>query len=177
MKKIFTLLLIASISTSAILAGCGTKEYEDPVNTLTATASTDKYRNYYQIFVNSFADSNDVAAVAKTACDENDVLYIPTDNTAASNTGIIDNTATAAKTPIIAGEEGICKGCGVATLSISYYELGQKTGEMAYDILVNGADITSLKVESAPNVTKKYVKSRCDAYGITIPDDYEAIEE
>lgn len=69
------------------------------------------------------------------------------------------------------------KGCGVATLSISYYELGQKTGEMAYDILVNGADITSLKVESAPNVTKKYVKSRCDAYGITIPDDYEAIEE
>ena len=75
MKKIFTLLLIASISTSAILAGCGTKEYDDPVNTLTATASTDKYRNYYQIFVNSFADSNDVAAVAKTACDENDVLY------------------------------------------------------------------------------------------------------
>ena len=113
----------------------------------------------------------------KTYCDESDVLYIPTDNTAASNTGIIDNTATAAKTPIIAGEEGICKGCGVATLSISYYELGQKTGEMAYDILVNGADITSLKVESAPNVTKKYVKNRCDAYGITIPDDYEAIEE
>ena len=131
----------------------------------------------YTVKTYSFADSNDVAAVAKTACDENDVLYIPTDNTAASNTGIIDNTATAAKTPIIAGEEGICKGCGVATLSISYYELGQKTGEMAYDILVNGADITSLKVESAPNVTKKYVKSRCDAYGITIPDDYEAIEE
>ena len=131
----------------------------------------------YTVKTYSFADSNDVAAVAKTACDESDVLYIPTDNTAASNTGIIDNTATAAKTPIIAGEEGICKGCGVATLSISYYELGQKTGEMAYDILVNGADITSLKVESAPNVTKKYVKSRCDAYGITIPDDYEAIEE
>ena len=131
----------------------------------------------YTVKTYSFADSNDVAAVAKTACDENDVLYIPTDNTAASNTGIIDNTATAAKTPIIAGEEGICKGCGVATLSISYYELGQKTGEMAYDILVNGADITSLKVESAPNVTKKYVKSRCDAYGIKIPDDYEAIEE
>lgn len=131
----------------------------------------------YTVKTYSFADSNDVAAVTKTACDENDVLYIPTDNTAASNTGIIDNTASASKTPIIAGEEGICKGCGIATLSISYYELGQKTGEMAYDILVNGADITKMEVQSAPNVTKKYVKSRCDAYGITIPDGYEAIEE
>lgn len=131
----------------------------------------------YTVKTYSFADSNDVAAVTKTACDENDVLYIPTDNTAASNTGIIDNTASASKTPIIAGEEGICKGCGIATLSISYYELGQKTGEMAYDILVNGADITKMEVQSAPNVTKKYVKSRCDAYGITIPEGYEAIEE
>ena len=131
----------------------------------------------YTVKTYSFADSNDVAAVTKTACDENDVLYIPTDNTAASNTGIIDNTASASKTPIIAGEEGICKGCGVATLSISYYEIGQKTGEMAYDILVNGADITKMEVQSAPNVTKKYVKSRCDAYGITIPDGYEAVEE
>ena len=103
----------------------------------------------YTVKSYSFADSNDVAAVAKTACDESDVLYIPTDNTAASNTGIIDNVATAAKTPIVAGEEGICKGCGVATLSISYDELGRKTGEMAYNILVKGEDITKMKVEAA----------------------------
>lgn len=131
----------------------------------------------YKIKEYTFADSNDVASVTKSACDASDVIYIPTDNTAASCTEAINNVAGPAKTPIFAGEEGIAKGCGVATLSISYYELGQKTGEMAYDILVNGADITSLKVESAPNVTKKYVKSRCDAYGIKIPDDYEAIEE
>lgn len=125
----------------------------------------------------SFADSNDAAAVAKSACDESDVIYIPTDNTAASNAGIIDNIASAENTPIIAGEEGICKGCGVATLSISYYELGQKTGEMAYNILVNGDDISNMQVEAAPSVTKKYVKSRCEKFGLTIPDGYEAIEE
>ena len=130
----------------------------------------------YTVKSYSFADSNDVAAVTKTACDENDVLYIPTDNTAASNTGIIDNTATAAKTPIIAGEEGICKGCGVATLSISYDELGRKTGEMAYNILVNGEDITKMKVEAAPNVTKEYIKDRCDTYGIKVPDGYTEIK-
>ena len=83
---------------------------------------------------------------------------------------------TAAKTPIVTGEEGICKGCGVATLSISYDELGRKTGEMAYNILVKGEDITKMKVEAAPNVTKEYVKDRCDSYGIKVPDDYTEIK-
>ena len=81
-----------------------------------------------------------------SAVSENDVLYIPTDNTAASNTEVINNIALPAGIPIIAGEEGICEGCGVATLSISYYDLGYKTGEMAYDILVNGADVSTMEV-------------------------------
>lgn len=130
----------------------------------------------YTVKTYTFADSNDVAAVTQTACDESDVLYIPTDNTAASNTGIIDNIALPSKTPIIAGEEGICSGCGVATLSISYYELGQKTGEMAYDILVNGKDVSTMEIAFAPNVSKKYDKARCESLGVEIPDDYEAIE-
>ena len=74
------------------------------------------------------------------------------------------------------GEEGICSGCGVATLSISYYDLGYKTGEMAYEILVNGADVSQTAVEFAPNVTKKYNAANCEALGITVPDDYVAIE-
>ena len=127
--------------------------------------------------VYTFSHSNDVASVTQTACEANDVLYIPTDNTAASNTEAINNVAQPAGVPIIAGEEGICAGCGVATLSISYYDLGTVTGEMAYDILVNGADISTMKIEYAPNVTKKYNKSICDTLGITIPDGYEAIEE
>ncbi len=130
----------------------------------------------YTVKTYTFADTNDVAAVTKTACDENDVLYIPTDNTAASNTGVIDNIAVPAKKPIICGEEGICKGCGVATLSISYYELGQKTGEMAYDILVNGADVSKMEIAFAPNVTKKYDKARCESLGVKIPDGYEEIK-
>ena len=71
-----------------------------------------------------FADSNDAAAVTQTAADASDVIYVPTDNTVAANTGIVDNICQPAGVPVIAGEEGICKGCGVATLSISYYDLG-----------------------------------------------------
>lgn len=125
----------------------------------------------------SFADSNDIASVATQASSESDVIYIPTDNTAASNTEVVNNVCVPAGVPVIAGEEGICKGCGVATLSISYYDIGYKAGEMAYEILVDGADVTTMPVEFAPQVTKKYVASRCEELNVTVPEGYEAIDE
>lgn len=124
----------------------------------------------------TFADSNDVSSVTTTACDGSDVIYIPTDNTAASCTEAINNVASPAKVPIVAGEEGICKGCGVATLSISYYDLGRTTGEMAYEILVNGADVSTMEVQTAPTTTYKYVAERCESLNIQVPDSYEAID-
>lgn len=122
-----------------------------------------------------FADSNDLAAVCTTAASENDALYVPTDNTAASNTGIIDNICRPAKIPVFAGEEGIARGCGVATLSISYYDLGRTTGEMAAQILTGEADIASMPI-GYTSVTKKYNETICTDLGITVPDGYEAID-
>ena len=125
----------------------------------------------------TFADSNDIASVTTTAAGENDVLYVPTDNTAASNAEIINNICLPAKVPVIAGEEGICSGCGVATLSISYYDLGVATGKMAVKILTGEANVSEMPIEYAPQFTKKYNKTICDALEITVPDDYVAIEE
>ena len=123
----------------------------------------------------AFTDTNDVTSVTQTAAAASDVIYIPTDNTAASNTEAIANVVIPEQVPVVAGEEGICKGCGVATLSISYYDLGYKTGEMAAEILADGADVSTMPVELAPNVTKKYNAANCEALGITPPDDYVAI--
>ena len=123
----------------------------------------------------AFTDTNDVTSVSQTAADASDVIYIPTDNTAASNTEAIANVVLPAKVPVVAGEEGICSGCGVATLSISYYDLGYATGEMAVKILTEGADVSAMPVQYAPNVTKKYNAANCEALGLTIPDDYTAI--
>ena len=123
----------------------------------------------------SFSDSNDLSAVATNACAQSDVLYIPTDNTAATNAELIGNIAQSSATPIIAGEEGICSGCGVATLTISYYDIGYATGKMAYEILVNGADPAEMEIEYAPQFTKKYNPDMCDALGLTAPEGYEAI--
>lgn len=123
----------------------------------------------------TFTDSNDVSSVTQKACDDSDVLYIPTDNTAASNTEAIANVVLAAGTPVIAGEAGICKGCGVATLSIDYYELGKITGQMAAKILTGEADISTMPVEFAPTATKQANMANCENLGITVPADYTAL--
>ena len=123
----------------------------------------------------SFSDSNDLASVCQKAADENDAVYVPTDNTVAANTGIVDGICRPAKKPVFAGEEGICSGCGVATLSISYYDLGYTTGEMAAKILTGEADISEMPIEYT-DVTKKYNKTICEDLGLTAPEGYEAIE-
>ena len=123
----------------------------------------------------AFSDSNDISSVTTTASSECDVIYFPTDNTASSNAEIINNICQPAGVPIIAGEEGICAGCGVATLSISYYDLGVATGKMAARVL-SGEDISAMPIEYAPNFTKKYNADICETLGVTIPEDYVAIE-
>ncbi len=123
----------------------------------------------------TFTGTDDIAAVTTTAAENCDVIYIPTDNTAASNTELINNICEPAKVPVICGEKGVCEGCGIATLTIDYYELGQITGEMAVDILENGTDISQMPVRQAEHVKKCYVPERCEKLGLEIPDDYEEI--
>ena len=124
------------------------------------------------------ADSNEVQSVVTKAVGECDVLYVPTDNTMANNTEIIKNVAVPAGVPVIAGEEGICSGCGVATLSISYYDLGVKAAEMAYEILVNGADPAEMPIEYvSEGITEKYNAEIAEALQIAIPEGMVAIGE
>ena len=123
----------------------------------------------------SFSDSNDLAAVAESAAAASDVIYVPTDNTVASNAALIDNICRPAGIPVITGEEGICAICGVATLSISYYDLGVATGEMAAKILTGQADISTMPVGYAATVTPKYNADICASLNITPLEGYEAI--
>lgn len=125
----------------------------------------------------AFSDSNDLATIATKAAGESDVIYVPTDNTVAANTEIINNICQPAGVPIIAGEEGICAGCGVATLSISYYDLGVATGKMAVKILTGESNVSEMPIEYAPQFTKKYNPAICEALGVTVPEEYVAIEE
>lgn len=122
------------------------------------------------------ADSNEIQAQTTAAVGECDLIYIPTDNTFAAAAETIKNVALPKKIPVVAAEEGICKGCGTVTLTISYYDMGYKAGEMAADILANGKKAGDLEIGYSP-VTKKYNKAICDELNIKVPDDYTAIAD
>lgn len=122
-----------------------------------------------------FSDSNDISAVVTKACAENDVLYIPTDNTAASCAETIGNIVREKKIPVFTGEENPAKVCGVASLTISYYDLGVATGKMAAKILKGEADVSTMKIEYA-SPTKKYNKTMCELLGLTVPAGYVEME-
>ncbi len=122
-----------------------------------------------------FADSNDLAAITNSASREVDVIYLPTDNTVASNAGIVDNICRPARMPVITGEKDPCAICGVASLTIDYYDLGFTTGLMAHQILTGQADISKMPIAYAPKFTKVYNPEICDALGLTLPDDYQPI--
>lgn len=127
-----------------------------------------------------FTDSNDLQNIANNAASNCDAIYVPTDNTAASNTEIINNVCAPKKIPVFAGEQDTCKGCGYATLAISYYNIGQKTGEMAAEILLGKTDITTLEIQYDAAPVKKYSKVACENLGIDIAaleaDGYVMIE-
>lgn len=146
-------------------------------NSAYQVSEIEKYLDEMNIAYEEYAaaDSNEIQAVTTSAVAECDALYIPTDNTMAGNTEIVNNIAQPAGVPVIAGEEGICSGCGIATLTISYYDIGYAAGEMAYDILVNGTDPGTMEIQTAKNVTKKYNPTICEALNITVPEGYEPI--
>ena len=125
--------------------------------------------------VNTFTDSNDIQAVVTAAIEGADAVYIPTDNTAASNMTIVSNICTPACIPVICGEEGMCGSGGLATVSISYYDIGYVCGEMAYEILVNGADVSTMPIGYAANPVKKYNADVAEAIAFELPEEYEPI--
>ncbi|MBQ6334756.1 MAG: sugar ABC transporter substrate-binding protein [Erysipelotrichaceae bacterium] len=128
------------------------------------------------VIASSFTDSNDIAMVTEDLCSQVDVIYIPTDNQAASCSETIANVVLDKKVPVIAGEEGICSLCGVATLTINYYDLGCLTGEMAVKILKGEAKIEEMPIEYFPDPVKKFNPEVCDLLGVSVPEDFEPIE-
>ena len=188
LKKVIAVVL-AVLMVACAFAGCSSSATNQVGLLYCSAEANSKYqvekvseelvKRGYKTKEYSFADSNDLASVLKTAVAESNALYIPTDNTCANNTELINNICEPACIPIIAGEEGICEGCGVATLSISYYDLGVATAKMAYDVLVNGSDISTMEISYVDSSTlvKKAVSERAQKLGITIPEGFVEIGE
>lgn len=110
-----------------------------------------------------FSESNELQGVVTKASNECDAIYIPTDNTVASNDETVRNVCGPAKTPVFTGyDSDIC----FATLAISYYNIGEETGKMAADILLGKEDITKMAIRYDQKPVKKYNKAVCDELSI-----------
>lgn len=119
------------------------------------------------------SDITTISTVVTSACDQADVIYIPTDNLFAENMESVKNIAQPAKIPVICGEGGMVQSGGTATVSIDYYTLGYRAGEMAYEIMVNGADpaTTPIGFMSADDMELVINEENMAALGLTIPED------
>ena len=129
----------------------------------------------YACEIFAFTDVNDLASVTQAACDASDVIYIPTDNTVATNVESVANVVLPAGVPVVGGDPGICSGCGVATIATDYYELGRLTAEMAAQVLAGEADISSMPVQYGA-MEKIYDPENCELLGISIPEGYNPVE-
>jgi len=119
------------------------------------------------------SDITTISTVVTSACDQADVIYIPTDNLFAENMESVKNIAEPAKIPVICGEGGMVESGGTASVAIDYYTLGYRAGEMAYEILVNGADpaTTPIGFMTAEDMELVINEENVAAIGLTIPDD------
>ena len=129
----------------------------------------------YACEIFAFTDVNDLASVTQAACDASDVIYIPTDNTVATNVESVANVVLPAGVPVVGGDPGICSGCGVATIATDYYELGRLTAEMAAQVLTGEADISSMPIQYGA-MEKIYDPENCELLGISIPEGYNPVE-
>ena len=129
----------------------------------------------YACEIFAFTDVNDLASVTQAACDACDVIYIPTDNTVATNVESVANVVLPAGVPVVGGDPGICSGCGVATIATDYYELGRLTAEMAAQVLNGEADISSMPIQYGA-MEKIYDPENCELLGISIPEGYNPVE-
>ena len=163
--------LVPNAKTVGILSCSGEANSAYQVRTITPMLEAEGFA----VKSFTFADSNDVSVVTETACGECDVIYIPTDNTAASCSEAIGNVVLSRRIPVVTGEVGPCRACGIATLSIDYYDLGLETGRMAAEVL-GGADVSAMQIRYAPNFTKMFNPANCESMGIQVPEDYTPIE-
>ena len=129
----------------------------------------------YACEIFAFTDVNDLASVTQAACDACDVIYIPTDNTVATNVESVANVVLPAGVPVVGGDPGICSGCGVATIATDYYELGRLTAEMAAQVLNGEADISSMPIQYGA-MEKIYDPENCELLGTSIPEGYNPVE-
>ncbi|HGA1215825.1 TPA: tryptophan ABC transporter substrate-binding protein, partial [Streptococcus suis] len=124
----------------------------------------------YTVLEYAVASSNEIAATVEVASSKADVLFTPVDNTVASAFSTVVSVANKTKTPIFTSVEDMVEGGGIASVTLSQYDLGVATGKMAAKIL-DGANPADTPVQIFNEGTVVVNQKVAKELGITLSDD------
>lgn len=124
----------------------------------------------YTVLEYAVASSNELASTVEVATSKTDVLFTPVDNTVASAFSTAVSVANKTKTPIFTSVEDMVEGGGIASVTLSQYDLGVATGKMAAKIL-DGANPGDTPVQIFNEGTVVVNQKVAKELGITLSDD------
>lgn len=121
-------------------------------------------------------EASELASVSASLVSEVDAITNLTDNNVVENMSVVLEQANAAGIPVYGSEiEQVKKGC-LASASIDYVALGERTGQIAVDVLggQSAATYPVVTVEDSFKVVNTDVASQL---GITIPDSMSDVQK
>ncbi|HFU4058845.1 TPA: tryptophan ABC transporter substrate-binding protein [Streptococcus suis] len=124
----------------------------------------------YTVLEYAVASSNELASTVEVATSKADVLFTPVDNTVASAFSTVVSVANKTKTPIFTSVEDMVEGGGIASVTLSQYDLGVATGKMAAKIL-DGANPADTPVQIFNEGTIVVNQKVAKELGISLSED------
>jgi len=121
--------------------------------------------------------SADVQSATESLIGSIDAIYIVTDNEVVSGLDAVIGVAERESLPLFVGELDSVAAGGLAGFGFSYYDIGYKTGEMATDVLVNGADPATLSVEFPPELELVFNEGAAERMGLDWDEEWDSIAD
>lgn len=124
----------------------------------------------FEVLDFTVADSGEVQSVTQSMVGKVDAVYIPTDNVIASSMSAVSVILNQAGIPSVVGEANMVENGGTATYGINYYNLGKQTAIMAKQVLVEGADVSTMPIQYSPEEELELTLNQeaMDAMGLTL---------
>ena len=88
----------------------------------------------------TFTDDSGLESAVTNACGECGTLYLPNDDALSRNMSAVKRISLEKGTKVFASNESMCKDGALAAYGIDYYEMGKRTAEVAYDVMIYGID-------------------------------------
>jgi len=114
----------------------------------------------------------DIPAAAQTLVDAAvDAIWVPTDNTVVAGIEGLVGPCEDNDIPLVAADVATVERGALGCWGLDYYDIGYASGEMAAEILLEGANPATMPVQTAPMNLLYLYPEEAERQGVTIPQD------